>query len=293
MRRCVLEWCSRRPMCLALACAALLVCAAPAAAQQRPLVTEDPEPIGAGRVLVEGGLDLSHDQHYPASGLQGNLVRFPTVGVSVGLSSIAEFQIDGAFHDRLSISSRDRTAPLASLVTSTGDVTTDVDDIVVATKIRVLPEKGRQPAIGLRFATKLPNASNESGLGLDTMDFYVSALGAKTVQSVRVVANLGAGILPDPVVGNRQNDVFTYGLSFARAVTQQAEIVGEVNGRVSTRSGVAFPGTETRGLITVGARYTRNTIRFDAGLYFGLTSIDPTIGFTVGATYVFNAFTVP
>jgi hypothetical protein len=293
MRRCVFERFSWRPVQVAIVVGALLVSARPALAQQRPLVTEDPEPIGPGRVLLEGGLDLSHDAHYPTSGLEGNLVRFPTIGISVGLSSIAEFQIDGGFHNRLSISRRDRSAPLASLVTSTGDVTSDVEDIVVATKIRVLSETPGRPAIGLRFATKLPNASNESGLGLDTTDFYVSALGAKTVQSVRVVANVGAAILEDPTIGHRQNDVLTYGVSFARAVTQQAEVVGEVNGRVSTRSGQAFPGTETRGTLTFGARYTRNSIRFDAGMFFGLTSVDPTIGFTVGATYVFNAFTVP
>jgi hypothetical protein len=281
------------PIRLALLGAVLVASAVPAVAQQRPLVTEDPEPIGAGRVLLEGGMDLSQDEHYPVSGLQGNLMRLPTLGISVGLSSIAEFQIDGGFYNRLSISSRDSTAPLASLVTATGDVTSDVEDIVVATKIRVLSEGMKRPAVGLRFATKLPNASNESGLGLDTMDFYVSGLMAKTMQSVRVVANVGAGILSDPTDGNRQNDVFTYGVSFARAVTQQAEIVGEVNGRVSTRSGSAFPGTETKGLLKVGARYTHNAVRFDAGLYFGLTSVDPTIGFTVGATYVFNAFTVP
>ena len=165
----------------------------PAAAQQRPLVTEDPEPIGAGRVLLEGGFDFAHDQHYPVSGLEGNLLRIPTIGVSVGLSSIAELQIDGGFHNRLSITKRDPAAPLASLVTATGDVTTDVEDIVIATKIRVLAETPSRPAFGLRFATKLPNATNESGLGLDTTDFYVSVLGAKTVQSVRVVGNLGAG----------------------------------------------------------------------------------------------------
>ena len=74
----------------------------------------------------------------------------------------------------------------------------------------------------------------------------MSLLGAKTVQSVRIVGNLGFGILADPTQGDRQNDVLTYGVSLARAVTQQAEIVGELNGRVSTRSGGAFPGTESR-----------------------------------------------
>ena len=55
----------------------------------------------------------------------------------------------------------------------------------------------------------------------------------------------------------------------------------------------AFPGTETRGLLKLGRRYTRGTLRVDAGIYFGLTTIDPTIGFTTGFTYVFNAFTLP
>src|SRR5262249_23090194 len=143
----------------------------------------------------------------------------------------AEFQIDGAFYNHLSISKRNPNAPLASLLTVTGDSTHDVDDAVIATKIRLVPEGMNRPAFGIRFATKLPNASNESGLGLDTMDFYGSLLGAKTVQSVRVVANLGAAILSDPTVGNRQNDAVTYGLSFARAITQPVEFVGEVNGR--------------------------------------------------------------
>jgi hypothetical protein len=113
------------------------------------------------------------------------------------------------------------------------------------------------------------------------------------VQSVQVVGNLGFGILADPTEGNRQNDVLTYGVSFARAMTQQAELVGEINGRVSTRSGEPFPGTETRGLLKFGGRYTRGTLRLDAGVAFGLTTIDPTVRFTLGFTYVFNAFTLP
>ena len=275
---------------LMLACAAL---AQPAHAQQRPLVTEDPEPIGAGRVLIEGGIDYAHDQQYPVSGLRGTLWRIPTVGVSVGLSSIAELQIDGGLYDRLDISDRNSNAPLAALLTVPGATTHDVADLVIGTKIRLLAEGPGKPAIGFRFATKLPNASNESGLGLDTTDFYASVLGAKTVESIRVVGNVGVGILSDPTSGNRQNDVLTYGLSFARAITQAAEVVGELNGRVSTRSGTAFPGTESRGLLRLGGRYTHGPVRFDAGVFVGLTTVDPTIGFTTGFTYVFNAFTIP
>lgn len=266
--------------------------ARPSEAQQRPLVTEDPETIGAGRLLIEGGVDYAHDQQYPVSGLKGNLWRIPTLGVSVGISSIAELQFDGGPFDSLTITER-RAAPLASELTVTGDTTHDAADIVIGTKVRLLSETAGRPAFGIRFATRLPNASNENGLGIDTTDFFASLLAAKTVQSVRVVGNLGVGILPDPINGHRQNDVMTYGVSFARALTAQAELVGELNGRFSTRSGGPLPGSEDRGILKLGGRYTRGTVRLDGGVYFGLTTADPTIGFTAGATYVFNAFRLP
>ena len=271
----------------------VLLTASSAAAQQRPLVTEDPEPIGAGRILIEGGFDMAKDAQYPVSGLKGTLLRIPTLGFSFGISSIAELQIDGGLRDVLSISSRNPNAPLASLVTETGDTTHDFEDSIIAMKIRMLAETPQLPAVAIRFATKLPNASNESGLGTDSMDFYASLLGAKTVQSIRIVGNLGVGILSDPTSGNRQNDVMTYGGSFARALTGAAEIVGELNGRVSFRSGEPFPGTETRGIMKFGGRYTTGALRLDAGVFLGLTTVDPTIGFTVGFTYVFNALQVP
>jgi hypothetical protein len=270
---------------------ALLSCASAVSAQQRPLVTEDPETIGAGLVLVEGGFDALHDVYYPASGLQGNLLRIPTLGVSFGISSIAELQIDGGILNRLSVKSR-KDAPLSDLLNFSGDSTHDVEDIVLATKIRVAGESPAHPSFGVRFATKLPNASNESGLGLDTTDFFASLLLGKTVQSIRLVGNVGLGILADPVDGNRQNDVLTYGASVARAVRQGLELVGEINGRLNTRDNAPI-GTESRGAMRLGGRFTKGTVRVDTGLIFGMTSRDPSIGLTAGVTWVFKGFTVP
>jgi hypothetical protein len=270
----------------------LSLCAASAFAQQRPLVTEDPETVGAGRLLIEGGFDVAHDYQNPVSGLKGNLVTVPTIGVSIGLSSIVELQIDGGIYNSLSISSRNPDAPNAGLLNITGDSTHDVSNAVLGTKIRILAETASRPAIGIRFATKLPNASNEKGIDLDTTDVSGALLFAKTIQSIRVVGNLGAGILTNPTSGVGQNDVLIYGLSFARAVTQAAELVGELNGRASMRT-TAFPGTESRGILKIGGRYTQGPVRLDAGVFLGLTTLDPTIGFTAGFTYVFNAFQVP
>lgn len=275
---------------------ALVVClaaAVPASAQQRPLVTEDPEVVGAGMVLIEGGFDYARDVVYPASGLQGNLLRVPTLGISLGLSSIAELQIDGGLYNRLAITHTGvGPAPLANQLTVTGTTTHDIEDVVIATKIRLASETGNRPAMGLRFATKLPNAGNESGLGLDTTDFHAQFLIGKTSRSIRIVGNIGLGILGDPTRGDNQNDVFDYGVSAARAVKEGVEVVGEVNGRVNTRSGTPPVGTESRGIMRLGGRFTRGTVRIDAGILLGMTSRDPSFGFTAGATYVFKGFTV-
>lgn len=277
---------------LSFALALLLVVSAPARAQQRPLATEDPETVGAGRILIEGGVDYGRDILFPVSGLNGNLLRFPVLGASVGVSSIAELQIDGSLYDRLAITDR-RPAPLADLVTATGDTTSDIGDLVIGTKVRIVAEGTSRPALGIRFATKLPNASNESGIGLDTTDFYASLLGAKTVQSVRIVGNVGVGILGDPTRGDRQNDVLAYGASFARAFSDATELVGELNGRINVRGGTPPPGTETRGHLRVGGRYTRGLLRLDAAVTLGMTSRDPGVGLTAGFTYVITAFRIP
>jgi len=279
-------------MRIVLASLILLLGAGSAVAQQRPLLTEDPETIGAGRVLVEGGVEYDNDAVYPVSGLRGDLFRVPIAGVSIGVSSIAEVQFDQISFSRLSIDSR-RPAPLSDLVTATGSSTTDAEDVIVGTKIRIAGETTSRPAFGFRFATKLPNAGNESGLGLDTTDFFATVLVGKTTQSVRIVGNVGLGILSDPTNGNRQNDVLLYGVSFARAITNAAEIVGEVTGRANTRGAGPLPGTESRSIVRMGLRYTYGGLRGDAALLLGATNNDPGVGFTAGFTYVFSAFQVP
>jgi hypothetical protein len=280
-----------RVQCFALA--ALLLSGVAASAQQRPLVTEDPETIGSGLVLIEAGVDHQREIFFPASGLTGDLLRLPTFGVSFGVSSIAEIQIDGGLYNRLTVTDR-QAAPLAFRLNFTGDRSSDVDDLVIGTKIRLVSETAGRPAFGARFATKLPNASNESGIGLGTTDFFASLLVGKTVQSIRFVGNAGLGIIGDPERGDRQGEVLTYGASLARAVRQGLEVVGEINGRMSFEDKDNIPlGSENRGAIRVGGRFTKSTVRVDAGVILGLTSRDPSFGLTAGLTWVFRAFTIP
>ena len=219
---------------LAGAALAGILVATPAAAQQRPLVTEDPEVVGAGLILLEGGVDYARDVFYPASGLRGNLTARCRCSASASASAPSPSCRSMAastttWRSRTPASGR-RRSPGSS--TSPATRPHDVDDIVIATKIRLVSETPARPAFGLRFATKLPNASNESGLGLDTTDFHAQVLVGKTVQSIRFVGNFGLGILGDPTRGDNQNDVLDYGFSLARAIREGIEVVGELNGRV-------------------------------------------------------------
>jgi hypothetical protein len=97
-------------------------------------------------------------------------------------------------------------------------------------------------------------------------------LGAKTMQSIRVVGNLGVGILADPTVGNRQNDC----PHLRRVAGPCVDATGRSSSASST--GACRHGRqrvsrrhETRGLLKLGARYTRGTVRLDAGVAVGLT----------------------
>ncbi len=115
----------------------------------------------------------------------------------------------------------------------------------------------------------------------------------KTVQSIRVVGNVGVASLTNPIESDRQSTALTYGLSLARAVLQGVEVVGEINGRADVSDGTPAPGTESRGAFRFGGRITRGTVRIDGGVIIGLTSRDPGVGFTGGFTWVFRGFTVP
>jgi hypothetical protein len=271
---------------------ALALCAAPVFAQQRPLRTEDPETIGAGRILIEAGLDYNRDTYFPVSGLRGNHLTVPQFGASLGVSSIAEIQIDWGIYQKLSITEQVPGAPLSHLLQIDGDTTDDFGDIHIGAKVKLLGETASRPAIGSWFSTRLPNAGNESGLGKDVQDFASALSIGKTVQSVRVVGNIGFMMIGRPTEAVAQDDLLIYSLSVARAISPAAEIAGEFVGRANFAN-IVTPGAEDRGLLRFGARYTTSGVRVDAGILLGLSPRDPEFGITGGFTWVFDAFKIP
>ena len=128
----------------------------------------------------------------------------------------------------------------------------------------------------MRFATRLPNASNESGLGLDTTDFFVSTLVRqdRAVDPVRRQRRARHPRRPDRRRPARTT-CSTYGAVGRPGGQQGLEVVGEVNGRVNTRGGAPPVGTDSRGALRVGGRFTERTVRIDAGVIVGLDLRDP------------------
>lgn len=277
-------------LCVAAGLSAILV--SPARAQSRPLVTEDPETVPAGFMLLETGIEYQNSAVYPATGLSGNRWRIGTFGLSIGFSSLAELQIDGGLRDRLQIDRRDPSAPLASFVTATGDSTAAFEDLLIGAKVRFVSETDSRPAVALRITTRLPNGSLDSGLSLDTFDFNMGLAVAKTVRSTRVAMNVGVGFLDDPTEIAHQTHMINFGTSFARAVATGVEVVGELAGRFNVSEDEPPPGNESRGAVRFGGRFTRGPVRVDGGMLIGLTDRDPSWGFTGGLTWVFKAFEV-
>jgi hypothetical protein len=256
-------------------------------AQQRPLVTEDPETIGAGRVLLEGGFSLDSEQSNFVNGLKGDIDRFGSFGASIGIGPIAEVQIDGGVFQRLTVTERLPNAPLETItLLLPGDRASSMSDLIVATKVRLLSETASRPALGIRFGTKLPTAEPDKGIGLGTTDFFASFLVAKTVRSVRTVGNAGLLVLSNPVTPRDSATALGYGLSVARALTDAFELVGEVNGRLTSFEEIVPGGPDSRAVLRFAGRYTYAMLRLDFGILAGITSSDPNFGISAGATYV-------
>ena len=142
--------------------------AAPALAQQRPLVTEDPETVGAGNILLEGGFDCSRTSPIRRPGSRGDLLRVAHARRQLRL------QLDPRTADRRRPLQPPEHRPSRARRRCRRRSTSPASGRRRSRTSSSRPRSGWSPrrpavrALGVRLATKLPTASNESGLGLDT-----------------------------------------------------------------------------------------------------------------------------
>ena len=100
-----------------------------------------------------------------------------------------------------------------------------------------------------------------------------------------IYGNIGLGIMNAPLANFTQNDVLLYGLAGVFRLSNRVNIVSEVNGRLSTRSGDAPLGTESIGQFRIGGQIKASGLRFDTAALFGLTKNSPRTGVVFGVTY--------
>ncbi len=279
---------TRRAM-TALAVLGLLLAGAVAArAQQRPLITEDVEIVKPGSVRFDFGFDFLQDKDYLVSGLNGDLSRLGVINLTIGLAPNVEFETGGVIQNFLSVN-RQRPSAIPIRLSQGTNSTHDTGDFYLAAKIKLRQETRRTPAVGFRFGAELPNSNQERGIGLNQTNFFATMLAGKSFGRVRVYGNLGLGILTAPLDRFTQNDVLLYGLAATWQFNNRLTLVGEVNGRYSTRKNPPL-GTESDGAARLGARIRAGGLIWDVGGLRGLHRNSERSGVTFGVTYEGHVF---
>ncbi len=197
--------------------------------QQYPVSTETPQILPAGGVHAEVGFGRYEDQTYPLSGLEGTLTKLGMLRFGFSYDNNVELQFDGTLLDLLDIKSRH--AAFNSAIATTNSVTGDIGDFTLWTKFRLISEYHFFSTVSIRFGVQLPNASNESGLGVDEFDFYSSFLLEKHYGGIRWVVNAGLGILGNPAVLSDQHDTFIFAFGSYVPLGDKSSIVLETAGR--------------------------------------------------------------
>ena len=270
------------PCSVAATLLASLWLALPVHAQQRPLRTEDPHLLPLGHVRLDFGTEFLQNQKFSLSGLEGDLTRVGVGSIYVGVGEYADFQISGVIRDFLSVSSR--TTPVIP-PNFAGNATSDVGDLVLASRLRFARESGARPALAFKFAVQLPNANNESGLGTDETQFFATLLAAKHFGAAEVLGNAGVAILGSAVIPNSQTDLLTYGVAFTFPV-KRLELVAEVQGR----HGAESLGNENQSQVRLGGRFRAAGLRWDLAGIAGLGTYDADSGVAFGVSFEFHAF---
>jgi hypothetical protein len=159
-------------------------------------------------------------------------------------------------------------------------------------KVKLKNETKRLPSVGFRFGMQLPNSNETRGIGTNTTNVYAMFTAGKHFkeEKLNIFGNLGAGILEAPLSNFSQNDVLLYGLAAIYKVSDNFNLLGEVNGRHSTRKHAPL-GTEDFSTARIGGQLRALGVRFNAAGIFGISKNAPKTGLSLGVTYDWDAFT--
>lgn len=277
---------------MALSFLGLLAAAPMQAKSLLPLQTEAAAPLPSGTVEVVLGASYFRNLRFPHFTTAGaiddqELATAPEIALRVGAGGWVEIQAAFEF-----IGLDERTVDGKHSKYGPGDAR-------LHTKVRLLRERARLPALSVRFGTKLPNANKADRLGTDETDFGIEALGSKEFGPLSAHVDLGILLLgnPGPFLGapNRspggQDDLFSYSVALvSRPLAPAASggatlrLLGEVTGLAGSRRDF----DNDRAAVRLGLQAARRGLTLYAGGSVGLVTASEDYGFRLGLIYAFE-----
>ncbi len=197
-----------------------------------------------------------------------------------------ELQTEGTLLNFLKIT--DRNPAYNSDIATSNGITADIGDFTIWTKFSVLSEYSAGIGFSFRFGVQLPNASNESGLGIDEMNFFSSLLFQKHFAGLWTI-NTGLGILDDPTRVGSQHDVFVYGIAYTLPIGETTYLMVQSGGRRGhSGTGVRHLSNVKFGLET---NVTDNFVLKALGVS-NFSSTDNSKGFELSVIYNFTVMEI-
>jgi hypothetical protein len=261
-------------------------------AQDRPLQTPDTEIVAPGTVRASTGFDFLQDQKIPFSGLQGDLTSVGVMDLRLGVGKIVEVQLQGAAKNFLSI--KEQGASFTTLNLPSSNSTSDTGDFSLWTKVRIMGEGKRRPAVAFRFGFELPNSNQARGIGTNTTNVFAMVILEKHIGKLKLFGDVGIAILQSPLQLFSQNDETLYGVAFSYPIFPRVDVVGEVSGRQSARKiSNDLVGTESGGQARLGVQILAGGFHWDVAGIAGLYHSDARSGFTFGVSRDISLFKIP
>jgi len=262
----------------------------PAIAQDRPFKTTDVQTVPAGDVRAEIGFDFLQDVGFPLSGLRGDETSIGVLNVRMGISKIAEIEVEGAIQNFLDVKSQGASF-VPNLQLTGVNSTHDTGDFALSTKIRFRQPSGKKPGFAFRFGFVMPNSNQARGIGTNTTNVFALLALEEQIQKLKLMGDLGIEILQAPSALFTQNDVLMYGAGFSYPVHKRVSVIGEVNGLYSSRTiNDALIGTQSTGQARFGLQINAGGFTWDLAGIRGLNKYDARSGFTFGVTKEFHLF---
>ena len=204
---------------------------------QRPVIfTESATALGKNRLEAGIGVEYFSKNDESLFGLPTSEVRLGVLALRFGVADNVDFDLE--WRDRL----------LAEL--QSGENVADWGDLSVATKINIRKERAGIPAIGIKSAVKLPNASYlPYGLGSDQTDYFFHILLTKQIIDVEMRMTIGLGILGNPRATGSQDDIYILGMASIIPLLSSSRLFVELYGftgsledddKLLARFGVSF-----------------------------------------------------